>query len=105
MNKEKQRIVIAEFCGYRPIKKDVWGYKGSKIYTVLNLPDYLNDLNAIHEAEELLDEHQWNQMFEQLIHIRWRDKASKGQKQLSPSRATAEQRSEAFLKTIGRWEE
>lgn len=114
MNKEKQRIAIAEACGWttghcpcgeeqcgawQNPRKDNWEY----------LPDYLADLNAMHEAEETLTEHEWNQMFEWLIHIRWRDanateRYSIGkQKALSPSRATSAQRAEAFLRALGKW--
>jgi hypothetical protein len=108
MNKEKQRIAIAEACGHGDYSTRMNGWRDDQIE---GLPDYLNDLNAMHEAEETLTEHEWNQMFEWLIHIRWRDANATErhgigkQKALSPSRATAAQRAEAFLRTIGKWED
>ena len=120
MNKEKQRIAIAEFCGWRqsrnckdkffPPTAKPWPNEGC-FACPTELPDYLNDLNAMHEAEKGLTAHQWEVMFSLLIKIRWRDaseeerKGSGNQLALSPARATAEQRAEALLKTIGRWED
>ena len=74
-------------------------------------PNYCTDLNAMNEAEETLTEEQWDVMFGYLVSIRWRnanDYERRGlglQKRLSPSRATARQRAEAFLRTLGKWEE
>ena len=109
MSPDSQRIAIAEACGI--VSKDKWGslYKTPR-GILRDCPDYLADLNAMHEAEETLTEHEWNQMFEWLIHIRWRDANATErhgigkQKALSPARASAAQRAEAFLKTIGKWE-
>jgi hypothetical protein len=74
-------------------------------------PDYCNNLNAMHEAEETLTEEQWDFMFGHLVSMRWRNASEDerrglgSQKQLSPARATARQRAEAFLRTLGKWEE
>jgi len=59
---EEQRIKVAELCGW----SDIWYsheqgqpfgltgyYKETKLYRRL-VPHYLNDLNAMHEAEKLL---------------------------------------------------
>ena len=54
----------------------------------LNMPDYLNDLNAMHEAEKVLNDHQWDDYICQLGHAMG---------------ATAAQRAEAFLKTLNLW--
>ena len=57
------------------------------------MPDYLNDLNAMHEAEKVLNEaYLWNRYKGWLL--TW---------MTEPIRATAPQRCEAFLKTIGKW--
>jgi hypothetical protein len=60
MNKEKQRIAIAEACGWQHDKKSwyspnggVWSQRrsGGKWISVEDiLPDYLNDLSDMHEA-------------------------------------------------------
>jgi len=59
------------------------------------LPDYLNDLNAMHGAEKTLDYNDLNDMEESVsFHFG-----------VTPFHATASQRAEAFLRTIGEWEE
>jgi hypothetical protein len=84
--------------------------------------NYCNNLNAMHEAEETLKESEWNKMFSYLTSIQWKDAtgdrhredveygakawiSSPSQKVISPARATARQRAEAFLRTLGKWEE
>ena len=121
MSPDSQRIAIAEACGWTKCRLAIKGAgapeRGKSPYGVpprrgyeVSLPNYTQDLNAMHEVEETLTEHEWNQMFEWLIHIRWRDANATErhgigkQKALSPSRATAAQRAEAFLRTIGKWE-
>jgi hypothetical protein len=56
--------------------------------------DYCNDLNAMHEAEHLLTYVQLCNYIDLLI-------------EFSPEAAvaTARQRAEAFLRTLGKWEE
>jgi hypothetical protein len=51
MNKEKQLIAIAEACGWKPnpFLMDMRGQVFPQ-----SPPDYLNDLNAMHEAEKVL---------------------------------------------------
>jgi hypothetical protein len=69
MTKEKIRIAIAKACGWRGISEQfLVGYAPSRPVPyeqrILGniedipldpLPDYLNDLNAMHEAEKKLD--------------------------------------------------
>lgn len=108
MNPEAQRIAIAEASGWRrkPMAENgplVW-HDGEKFRSDYEMPDYLNDLNAMHEAEkvfaDLTDEH-WG------TYAAWLHKIVP----LStlPSEvlvnATAVQRSEAFLRTLGLWKE
>ena len=71
------------------------------------IPDYLNDLNAMHEAEKILTHDQQVQFSVELGKLTtshlpssraaWMDFAI--------AHATAAQRAEAFLRTIGKWEE
>lgn len=53
MTPEKQRIAIAEVCGWK-WTEDGWHdtvrKRAVKMIAGHNLPDYLNDLNAMHEA-------------------------------------------------------
>lgn len=65
MNLEAQRIAIGEICGFTLDQwkdmlkeKGIIGYRRNNLYYSV-LPDYLNDLNAMHEAEKVLtyDQH------------------------------------------------
>jgi hypothetical protein len=64
------------------------------------LPDYLNDLNAMHEAEKMLTESQSAQYERRLMGSR----SFVGAAEFWIYHATAAQRAEAFLRTIGKWE-
>ena len=96
MNPEQQRVAIAEACGWKPDKRGLgWlsphGYYASE-------PNYLNDLNDMHNAEKVLVRLQWVSYLRRLQtlcdeSVTW------------PIHATAAQRAEAFLRTIGKWEE
>jgi len=113
MKPEEQRIAIAEACNWPPYRFGAtWITTGwLEIHGLDGTRDYLNDLNAMHEAEGKLSEDQWDQMFSELISICWRDAGAtqrKGrgqQKVLSPSRATAKQRAEAFLRALNLWKD
>jgi hypothetical protein len=65
--------------------------------------DYCNDLNAIHEAEKVLsprDEGMYFLTLKQLVcDLIWHRDTCRNY------RATARERAEAFLKTLGKWEE
>jgi hypothetical protein len=95
MNPEQQRIAIAEACGWEPIPE---GYYHPDNPIGQTMPDYLNDLNAMREAEaSLFGTNYWVACkYERLI------------TRMASSwawHATASQRAEAFLRTIGKWEE
>ena len=107
---EKQRIAIAEACGWKRIPKDnvgaaarlfygdVWwrDAENNTIASVEQLPDYLNDLNAMHEAEKTLP---------QDLRARWMIELCKLTEDSfwSTTRATSAQRAEAFLRTLNLW--
>jgi hypothetical protein len=105
MNPEQQRITIAEACRWTKISDwkaaGINGQHPTEPWTEV-IPDYLNDLNAMHEAEESLHgrlDLWWNYM----------DTLEKVSVEFNPLgcgsqiHATATQRAEAFLKTIGKW--
>ncbi len=103
MNPEQQRIAIAEACGwklvtdnpeYEPYWEDPKGNMVAVNNGVHRFPDYLNNLNAMHEAEKMLESNQEQSYFE-LLH----DIAGN----LKFYRATAAQRAEAFLKAFNLW--
>lgn len=131
MSPEAQRIAIAEACGlqiklYRfwysghdnqkPYssgyktrteaenrrKQEIkWGCGEIEEYTDPRLPDYLNNLNAIHDVETITEMDSYPRR------ERYADYLQKTCKN-SPWpfwRATAAQRCEAILKTLGKWVE
>jgi hypothetical protein len=94
MTKELQRIRIAEACGF---DKSHWlELEGGIVFgTSGSLPDYPNDLNAMHEAEVVIIKSGYTAIrtYEDLI-----------QKQIANIIfATAAQRAEAFLRTLNLW--
>jgi len=120
MNKEKQRIAIAEACNL-PKPYSMWYGRlaNTLCHSVIAkdgrksgipIPDYLNDLNAMHEAEKTLTDEQI---------ARWQrdlwltcENDFYALEACAPPivlrrfiSATAAQRAEAFLRTIGKWEE
>ena len=119
MNPEQQRIAIAEACGWKNADHpDVMQLKQGWTMPekwcmdpkgVLRFdhdrPNCLNDLNAMHDAEKVLDpkgkDGSYEYWLRTVCHIPERESA-KGRYFY---RATAAQRAEAFLRTIGKWEE
>jgi hypothetical protein len=117
MNKQKQRIAIAEFCGwdFDPQEASRWMSRGRLVKSPkgdlvfrYSIPDYLNDLNAMHEAEKMLTERQivdYEVIIREVVANKiwfWYTPFAGEVYQLCHT--TAAQRAEAFLKTIGRWE-
>lgn len=110
MTPEAQRIAIAEACGWKQTHIMQMGCKGKYVRTYQKgrgklhqkLPDYINDLNAMHEAEKVMT------VMQQALFV------AKLSGVLSPSRfpqsfrmlhAAAAQRAEAFLRTLNLWKD
>lgn len=91
MKPQDQRIAIAEACGW----KDAEG----------QFPDYLNDLNAMREAESTLGSEIWDfaKNLESIVHPE--PTKSTWAAWAYCCTATAAQHAEAFLKTIGKWKD
>lgn len=119
MTPEAQRIAIAEACGWTDADfEGMYGRPHANSMLREPLPDYLNDLNAMHEAEKTLGEDQRREHAWFLVQII--DKFQTWAPQDFPVlhvwemslcdiadclAATADQRAEAFLRTLGLWEE
>lgn len=123
MSPEAQRIAIAEACGYRAEQWSStrsWFLKapdGHLAHHPLDScgtreaifaqesPDYLSDLNAMHEAEKMLPSAEADTFCGILFDL----KADSGRASYNwpwcVVHTTAAQRAEAFLKTLGKWEE
>ena len=95
MTDEQINAAIAEACGWR--KEDgVWMWTANGIdRTCWELWDWCTDLNAMHEAESTLTDDQLWRMAREI---------ERNDEQWY-FRATARQRAEAFLRTLGKWEE
>ena len=125
MKPEAQQIAIAEACGYSatPNQGNIGGFIGrnpngnSDYYAIGHnwadaikriCPEYLSDLNAMHEAEKALSpanqpargESQWSE------YLGWLGFCGENETRevYGCVTATAAQRAEAFLRTIGKWE-
>jgi hypothetical protein len=115
VTEKAQIIAIAEACGWKWIqtnfeaKSGLIGtdsphsgnipYQGTSYPSNRHLPtygkaipDYLNDLNAMHEAEKVLPRQ-----------LRGRFQTLLAELSLTPYSATAAQRAEAFLRTLDLW--
>jgi hypothetical protein len=118
MTNEQINIAIAEACGYewrvgiygncrglfhpddnylkeQPCLDILLPISGDCAYRV---PDYCNDLNAMHEAEKTLSHKQRMTYCKKLFDLPTSELESN-------TFATSLQRAEAFLKTIGKWED
>ena len=113
MTPESQRIAIHKACGWsrkallrseNADASEYWTRKGEGIYQI---PDYPNDLNAMHEAEKVLNPVEVFDYWMKLTSIVDRDKSQPWQGLEAPLilHATASQRAEAFLRTINLWAE
>jgi hypothetical protein len=108
MTNEQINIAIAELCGWTdcvyveslkltkgfppPNNPPIYGtYENGMV----QLPNYLNDLNAMHEAEKMLNSEQWVAYGKELSRLG-----------VFPMvHANAKERTEAFLRTFGKWKE
>lgn len=120
MTDEQINIAIAEACGWLDIHrgsrkgirvangKFFWATKDAPSINYgreySHVPSYLNDLNAMHEAEKVLLEQcggdpQCELWIDYLANLLMAAPCCLRE------HATARQRAEAFLRTIGKWEE
>ncbi len=99
MGPTAQRIAIFEACGWENIRCNedghIIGNRPNSWEPVLLVADHLNDLNAMHEAEATLGPMGMQKMAETLLDM----------VTVPRFHATAAQRAEAFLRTVGKWED
>jgi hypothetical protein len=101
MTNEQINVAIAEACGWESVcqhskNPNVWA--GKHWGLLQEVPDFCTDLNAMHEAEKVLDSDElfrgyYLALYDITQSTRW------------PINATARQRAEAFLRTLDKWEE
>lgn len=106
MSPEKQRIAIATACGLQnvaPVVVRNVRHQGDDITVGISsdsgwIPNYLTDLNACHQMEKVLD----------IVVERgdyWDYLSSITGGEVEMIYATAAEKCEAFLRTLGLWEE
>lgn len=112
MTKETQLIAIAAACGWKDISHSefkrplgdapVW-HHGKIISYVADrlLPDYLNDLNAMHEAEKVIPDKDLELYRTNLNKVACALGGCPSRECMFTISATASQRAEAFSKTLG----
>ena len=101
MSDQQINISIAEACGWKfDDSMEMWLSPNDIHFFPWQLPDYCNDLNAMHEAEKELTEIQCAFYRQNLHEIITNIPASR-----YVWHATARKRAEAFLRTIGKWKE
>jgi hypothetical protein len=108
-----QRIAIAEACGWTNIRfLENVGLVGTQPrgWDPVKLPDYLTDLNAMHEAEKPMGRLYQCANWRYCRHLTRKCRADLGvdlEEEHDPvkftTHATAAQRAEAFLRTIRKW--
>ena len=106
MNTEQQRIAIAQACGWTGFNPD--NIPDCLQYTARRadgkwglIPDYLNDLNAMHEAVKSLPQNLKPRYFAYLCTVASGAISLNGYSEATE--ATAAQRAEAFLRTLNLW--
>jgi hypothetical protein len=122
MDNQDINIAIAEACGWTQIKDEWlhWDGPPTKYFSGIEndpecierqirqeIPNYCNDLNAIHEAEMLFVDDHFNRSdytWElQKIVLGRNAESVKGKTTFQIIHATARQRAEAFLRTLEKW--
>jgi hypothetical protein len=118
MTQEQKRIKLAEAAGWKRIPAETVGAAAKLFYGDIwwrdaenntiacadQLPDYFNDLNAVHELEKVLTDEQWPEYREELRTIVIGGIRLVSQWCKTDLHATAAQRAEAFGLTLGLWE-
>ena len=106
MTNEQINIAIAEACGWTHYHLDLWVPSQQtgdpddfSELQCTGLPDYCNNLNAMHEAERVLNAYQRHKYT-----LLLRGDCASVDSMWEVAHKPAIQRAEAFLRTIGKWE-
>ena len=107
MTSKQINAAIAKACGRRQKPNGEWFPDNGLTVGSQGIPDYCSDLNAMHDAEQFLWRKDYNFRYDYVDELG---------KILNPTvwhrlnatdmlDATARDRAEAFLRTLGKWEE
>lgn len=112
MSPERQRVVIAELCGFETDMLNTChcgqiatgnrcdNHSPVPMMSLGDLPDYLNDLNAMHEAERIFLTNQLGPAYQN-----WLNRLNAEDMEFGVYHVTAAQRAEALLRTLNKWED
>lgn len=104
MTEQEINVAIALELGWTNIYTGLIGSGGNNpTGKRRNIPDFCNDLNAMWSAEENLTDEQTDSYVNCLVYLTSKHRLHYMDKNLV--HATARQRAEAFLKTVGKWKE
>lgn len=111
MKDEAQRIAIAIACGAKVVMCSC-GLRIRDAITQKHIPDYLNDLNAMHSAEmkfvsvsDVLDRRSYMSNLMKAVDVNPDMQRWSFIQDFILCHATARQRAEAFIKTLNLWNE
>jgi hypothetical protein len=115
MKAEEQRIAIQTWLGWHVVPDEFYEdrialVKGDERMATCDIPDYPNDLNAIAEAEKILDDrHKYTDdlrsMYWDYLALGAEGFPDKWECSWHVLRATAAHRCEALLRTLNLWKE
>ena len=116
MTDKEIKIAIAEACGFNKRKsRSCFEYVWVKVddkrdspreYMADELLDYVSDLNAIHQAEQILKPDEWHVYFNYLVTlIAGNPKNPNHNDYPKVVHASAKDRAEALLRTVEYWKE
>jgi len=111
MSPERQRVVIAEMCGWSIHPKDrflvIPPNSPHSVQSISTIPDYLRDLNSMADAERCL--FGGSDLWQKFVFALLDSCNGSGMSALDGLcclvQSTAAQRAEAFLRTLNKWEE
>ncbi len=105
MNPTEIDIAIHEALGHRVEPCTCTRPSGKDAATGKHVPNYHGDLNAMHEAEATMDKDECF-LYHDTLRQNLPSRADmKVRAELWTFHATAAQRAEAFLRTVGKWKE
>lgn len=101
MTDEQINAAIAKACGWEQIASNIWFHIKGAPNVRYAAPDFCTDLNAMHEADKIVTSDcnlTYANQLARITDVQYSD---------DPSFfcATARQRAEAYLRTLGKWEE
>lgn len=101
MNEKEQNAAIAQLCGWVNVFVDKQTGTLPPVRAIMSIPDYVEDLNAMHDAEKIMTPKQVTTYKKELVNSRTDEGADYAYQNIALS--TSSQRAKAFLKTFQKW--